>query len=117
MGQIQIGSKSRGLLQGRLTAASGNDYAISTQGIFVPNSNVSLFSVPVANHQGHTVKFEGSPWSGVHGLYFKDTEEWVPFQWDEGTGLYWLAVDRDPHAAYGTTAQGLDPHSAVEIDG
>lgn len=35
-------------------------------------------------------------------LIREGTDVWIPFTWDEGTGLWWLQVDKDVDANYGS---------------
>ena len=106
VGDLNVHTQSRGNLQGYVTTGSGANLSVSTQATCVPSSSVSLFSVPQANAQGHSVYFEGSRDNGMHCLLLAGTGEWrdrwIPFVWDESTGLWWLQIRPDETAAYGT---------------
>ena len=101
VGKTKVQTKSKGMLRGVVRTATST-MPIEAQASCVPEADVSLFSVPMASRQGHSVVFEGEPDSGRHGMYVKGTDVWIPFTWDEGTGLWWLQVDKDVDANYGS---------------
>lgn len=114
VGNARIQSKKRGIFQGLLGCFSGTELPFSGDGTHVPNSNTSLFSIPMAARNGHTIIFEGNPAAGRHGIKIAGTNEWVPFHWDPSTQLWWIRVKRDPNAAYGSTAPDVVPQSAAQ---
>ena len=93
VGDANVQTRSRGLMQGVLQARSGNRYSMSSQASCVPAASVSLFSVPMAVSQGHEVYFGDTSTDGACGMRLAGTDEWVPFTWDPKTGLWWLCVE------------------------
>ena len=104
----RVQTTCRGLLCGNLRAVNVNGeehkVPIEAAASCVPEADICLFSVPMASRQGHSVVHEGLPTSVGHGMTLKGTLDWVPFIWDEGTGLWWIRVERDDNVEYGTRA-------------
>mmetsp|Transcript_18530 Transcript_18530/g.37665 ORF Transcript_18530/g.37665 Transcript_18530/m.37665 type:complete len:869 (+) Transcript_18530:750-3356(+) len=107
VGDANVQTTSRGLLQGQMRTESGNHVSVSTMASHVPAASISLFSVPMACQQGHSVQFVSprenlAPGQRGSGMKLAGSDEWIPFTWDERTGLWWVCFRPDPTAAYGT---------------
>ncbi len=61
-------------------------------GLFVENSNVSLFSVSQATMTGeNTIVHEGKPDTGKHGMFTADGS-FIPFHFCSDTQLWWIPI-------------------------
>jgi len=92
IGNNSVTATCRGIFAGRMTDDRGHDVDFESWGLFMPSSSVSLFSVVQAAFGGNHVVHEGHPVHGRHGMFFPSTNQFIPFEFCEETGLFWVRV-------------------------
>ena len=78
---------THGFFQGEFSDKDNQAVTFSGFGIMIPDTKVSLLSVPELCRHGHTVIHGGDTKKGSHGmtLYNGITERFIPFTFDDNS--------------------------------
>ena len=99
-----IRATAQGPILARLRDSRNNRHDFLSWGLFIPTSDISIFSTIQALLAGNHIIHEGNPETGCHGLYIPSRQTFIPFTWDPVTTLFWIKMEPIPEPPLALTA-------------